>query len=94
VTPDTLLPLAPNLDRDAIRWESASWAGYPPVAAEIRTLVVQMAVANRDWSYTRIQGALVNLHHDVSLRTRAPEEAILEPGHRPPQTLREFLAQS
>jgi hypothetical protein len=34
--------------------------------AEIRTLIVRMATDNRDWGYTRIQGALANLEHSVS----------------------------
>ena len=42
-----------------------------PSAAEIRALIVQMAVANRGWGYTRIQGALANLDHDVSRGTIA-----------------------
>jgi len=40
--------------------------GRPPVVAEIRALVVRMAMDNRSWGYTRIQGALANIGHDVS----------------------------
>ena len=42
-----------------------------PVSAEIRKLVVRMAMENRDWGYTRIQGALANLGHDVGRGTIA-----------------------
>jgi putative transposase len=41
------------------------------VAAEIRQLVVRMATENRDWGYTRIQGALANVGHDVGRGTIA-----------------------
>jgi putative transposase len=45
--------------------------GRPPVMAEIRALIVRMATNNRGWGYTRIQGALANLNHEVSRGTIA-----------------------
>src|ERR1700676_5273290 len=45
--------------------------GRPPVIAEIRALIVRMATENRDWGYTRIQGALANLDHEVGRGTIA-----------------------
>jgi putative transposase len=39
--------------------------------AQIEALVVRMATENRTWGYTRMQGALVNLHHRVSRGTSA-----------------------
>jgi putative transposase len=45
--------------------------GRPPVRAEIRALIVRMATDNRGWGYTRIQGALANLDHEVSRGTIA-----------------------
>src|ERR1700682_13451 len=39
--------------------------------AEIRQLIVRMATENRDWGYTRIQGALANLGHEVGRATIA-----------------------
>jgi hypothetical protein len=39
--------------------------------SEIRALIVRMATENRGWGYTRIQGALANLHHEVSRGTIA-----------------------
>jgi hypothetical protein len=38
---------------------------------EIRMLIVRMATENRGWGYTRIQGALANLNHEVSRGTIA-----------------------
>jgi putative transposase len=38
---------------------------------EIRALIVRMATENRGWGYTRIQGALANLNHEVSRSTIA-----------------------
>ena len=58
--------IAKQYDESARRGE-----GRPPVTAVIRALIVQMAVANRGWGYTRIQGALANLQHDVSRGTIA-----------------------
>ena len=45
--------------------------GRPPVIAEIRALIVRMATENQDWGYTRIQGALANLGHQVGRGTVA-----------------------
>jgi hypothetical protein len=45
--------------------------GRSPISAEIRAFIVQMAKANGSWGYTRIQGALANLDHDVSRGTIA-----------------------
>jgi hypothetical protein len=66
VTPDTLLAwhrvfIAKKYDGNARRGP-----GRPSIVAEIRALIVRMATDNRDWGYTRIQGALANLDHDVS----------------------------
>jgi HTH-like domain len=41
------------------------------VQGEIRRLVVQMAIDNPSWGYTRIQGALKNLGHRVARATVA-----------------------
>ncbi len=40
--------------------------GRPPVADEIRALVVRLASENLTWVYDRIQGALANLGHTLS----------------------------
>jgi len=71
VTPDTLLAWHRRLIAKQYDGSTRRGPGRPPVAAEIRALIVQMAVANRGWGYTRIQGALANLRHDVSRGTIA-----------------------
>ena len=38
---------------------------------EISELIVRMAQENRGWGYTRIQGALANLNHEVGRGTIA-----------------------
>jgi transposase InsO family protein len=70
VTPDTLLAwhrqlIARKYDGHQCR------PGRPSVLAQIRQLIVRMATENRDWGYTRIQGALTNLNHHVGRGTIA-----------------------
>ena len=43
--------------------------GRPPIKMDIRELVLRMARENRSWGYTRIQGALANLRHEVGRGT-------------------------
>jgi len=45
--------------------------GRPRSEAAIESLVVQMAVENRDWGYTRIVGALLNLGYHLARGTVA-----------------------
>jgi transposase InsO family protein len=71
VTPDTLLAWQRTLIASRYDGSFRRGPGRPPVGAEIRALIVQMAVANRGWGYTRIQGALANLNHEVSRGTIA-----------------------
>src|SRR5262245_11860990 len=54
-----------------IRRPSTAPAGRPPVTAEIRQLIVRMATENRDWGYTRIQGALANVPVKIHTNTVA-----------------------
>ena len=37
--------------------------GRPPMAKDIRELIVRVAQANPTWGYTRLPGALKNLKH-------------------------------
>ena len=70
VTPDTIL-----------RWHrrliAAKWTfqtrreGRPGVMGEIRALVIRMARENATWGYSRIQGALRDLGHEVGRSTVA-----------------------
>ena len=45
--------------------------GRPGIMREIRALIVRMAQENPKWGYTRIQGALANLRHQVGRGTLA-----------------------
>ena len=60
VSPDTLLAWHRHLIARKYDSHHRRGPGRPPVVAEIRQLVVRMATENRDWGYTRIQGALAN----------------------------------
>ena len=71
MTPDTLLAWHRALIAEKYDGSARRGPGRPPVMAEIRALIVQMATDNRDWGYTRIQGALANLDHRVSRSTIA-----------------------
>ena len=71
VTPDTLLAWHRTLIAKRYDGSTRRGPGRPPVMSEIRTLIVRMATENRGWGYTRIQGALANLNHDVSRGTIA-----------------------
>ncbi len=43
--------------------------GRPPVAKDIRELIVRMAQENPTWGYTRLRGALKNLGHELGRNT-------------------------
>src|ERR1017187_2861519 len=45
--------------------------GRPRVMQRIVNLIVRMALENRSWGYTRIQGAIANLRHEVARGTIA-----------------------
>ena len=80
VTPDTVLRWHRELI--ARKWTYARRRqGRPGVLREIRRLVVHMATENPRWGYTRIQGALKNLGHQVARSTIA---AILKREGIPP----------
>src|ERR1035437_311917 len=71
VTPDTLLAWHRTLIARKYDGSQRRTPGRPYVMAQIQTLVVRMATENRAWGYTRIQGALANLHHRVARGTIA-----------------------
>ena len=71
VTPDTLLAWHRRLIAQPYDGSARRGPGGPPVIAEIRALIVRMATENQDWGYTRIQGALANLGHQVGRGTVA-----------------------
>jgi putative transposase len=84
VTPDTLLKWYRRLV--AYKWDYSHrrGPGRPCVMQSIATLVVRMAVENSSWGYTRIQGALANLGHEVGRGTiaRILKDNGLEPAPR------------
>jgi transposase InsO family protein len=95
VSPDTLLAWHRHLIARKYDGHQRRGPGRPRTITEIRQLVVRMATENRDWGYTRIQGALANLGHDVGrgtiatiLRQNGIEPA---PDRRRGTTWREFL---
>ena len=72
VTPDTLLRWYRKLV--AFKWTYSHrqrGPGRPRVMRTIVDLVVRMALENPSWGYTRIQGALANLGHQVGRGTIA-----------------------
>ena len=71
VTPDTLLAWHRRLIAQHYDGSVRRGPGRPPVSADIRALIVRMATENRTWGYTRIQGALANLDHEVGRGTIA-----------------------
>jgi transposase InsO family protein len=92
VTPDTLLRWHRQLV--ARKWTYPSRrTGRRGVLAEIRQLVVRMAEENPTWGYTRIQGALINLKHQVGRSTiaRILKAHGLSPAPKRPTSWQTFL---
>jgi putative transposase len=85
LTPDTILRWHRELS--ARKWTYARQRpGRPGVLREIRRLVIRMATENPRWGYTRIQGALKNVGHQVARSTIAAilkAEGIPPSGKRP-----------
>jgi len=70
VTPDTILRWHRELV--ARKWTYSGASGRRTgLQARMRTLVVRMATDNPTWGYTRIQGALKNVGHQVGRSTIA-----------------------
>jgi transposase InsO family protein len=70
VTPDTILRWHRRLV--AQKWtQPRKSPGRPRVMEQITELVLRMARENRSWGYTRIQGALRNVGHEVGRTTVA-----------------------
>jgi putative transposase len=71
VTPDTLLRWYRQLIARKWTYSRRPGPGRPRVMATIVDLVMRMALDNPSWGYTRIQGAMANLGHQVG-RARSP----------------------
>src|SRR4051794_28850726 len=71
VTPDTLLAWHRKLIARKYDGSSSRRCGRPRTHSEIECLVLQMAVENREWGYTRIVGALSNLGYKLARGTVA-----------------------
>jgi hypothetical protein len=71
VTPNTLLAWHRRLVAQKYDGSTIRKAGRSPTACEIKELVLKLAGENRSSGYTRIQGALANLRHEVSKGTIA-----------------------
>ena len=66
VTPETLLSWHRKLIARKYDGTTTRGPGRPRTRDEVESLVVQMAVENRDWGYTRILGALSNLGYNLA----------------------------
>ncbi|MDB6043513.1 MAG: hypothetical protein JWM63_2064 [Gammaproteobacteria bacterium] len=71
VTPDTLLRWYRELVVSKWNFSHRRGPGRPRVMKTIVDLVLRMAIENPPWGYTRIQGALANLGHQVGRGTIA-----------------------
>lgn len=71
VTPDTLLAWHRRLIAKKYDSSQVRKPGRPRKANQLRELILRMARENRSWGYTRIQGALWNLGHEVGRGTVA-----------------------
>jgi transposase InsO family protein len=81
VTPETLLGWYRKLIARKYDGTQARGPGRPPTPQEICELVLRMARENPRWGYTRIQGALGHLGHEVGRNTvrRILEASGLDP---------------
>jgi putative transposase len=91
VTPDTILRWHRQLV--AQKWTYGGAHGGRGLQARIRSLVVRMATENPTWGYTRIQGALKNVGHQVGRSTiaRILKTAGIPPSRQRPTTWRTFI---
>ena len=89
VTPNTLLAWHRRLIAQKYDSSRTRKPGRPSTAEPIQDLTLQLARQNRSWGYTRIQGALANLHHEVGRSTIA--KVLQAAGREPPPQRRKGL---
>ena len=70
-TPRTLLAWQQRLIAQKYDASGKRSPGRPPIPAAVRELILKMAAENRTWGYTRIQGVLQNLGHEIGRGTIA-----------------------
>jgi transposase InsO family protein len=71
VTPDTLLRWHRQLVAQKWNFVHRRGPGRPGIMRRITDLICRMAIDNPGWGYTRIQGAVANLGHEVGRGTVA-----------------------
>jgi hypothetical protein len=95
VTPDTLLAWHRRLIAQKYDTSQKRKPGRPLSAVGLRELILRMARENRSWGYTRLQGALQNLGHEIGRGTIAKvlQEAGVDPApeRQKRTTWKEFL---
>jgi transposase InsO family protein len=93
VTPDTLLRWYRKRVAQKYDGSAGRSPGRPRIEGEIQHLIVQMAVDNPRWGYTRIQGALHNLGYAIGRNTikRVLAEHGIDPAGRRPMAWKTFL---
>jgi putative transposase len=69
VTPETLLRWHRELVARKWTFAERRSPGRPRIRQELVALVVRMATDNRGWGYTRIQGVIANLGHELGRGT-------------------------
>jgi transposase InsO family protein len=95
VSPRTLLDWHQRLIARKYNGSAKRSPGRPSTPEQVRALILRMAAENRTWGYTRIQGALQNLGHEIGRGTIAKvlKEAGVDPApdRQKRTTWKEFL---
>lgn len=95
VTPRTLLDWHQRLIARQYDGRAKRSSGRPSTPGAVRELILSMAAENRTWGYTRIQGTLQNLGHEIGRGTIAKvlKDAGLDPApdRQARTTWKEFL---